>query len=160
VEVPLRSSVDLSSDSGDVSVKGVGGDVHARSISGDVVVSGAAGEVRAETVSGDVKVATAGSAPKLQVQSTSGDVQWNGDCGSGCRVDARTLSGDLVFQLGQKSSFAVRYTSHTGELTDELGLAHNEHPPREASLRARYGSGDGLVEAQTFSGDLRLARAR
>src|SRR5262249_45445477 len=35
VEVPHASSVDVSSDSGDVGVRGVGGDVRARSISGD-----------------------------------------------------------------------------------------------------------------------------
>ncbi len=178
VEVPPKSSVELSSDSGDVVVRGVGGDVRARStagdvkidgaagvearsISGDVVVSGASGEMRVDTVSGDIAVNAPGSATRLEANSTSGDVSFNGGCGAGCRMETRTLSGDVALNLGDKSSFAIRFASHGGEVADELGLSFTgPKAPREASLRARYGSGDGLIEAQTFSGDLHLARAK
>jgi hypothetical protein len=178
VEVPAKSAVEVSSDSGDVLVRDVGGDVNARStagdvkidraaavearsVSGDVFIGEASGAVRVETVSGDVRLSTSGENGRVQVSSTSGDVDWTGGCGSGCRVETRTLSGDVALNVTAKSSFAVHFASHSGEVTDDLGLGFSgEHAPREASLRARYGSGDGLVEAQTFSGDLHLARAK
>jgi hypothetical protein len=176
VEVPAKSAVDLASDSGDVVVQRVGGDVRvrvtagdvrvenaaevdARSVSGDVIVQAAQGEVRAETVSGDIRVGTTQPAARVSAATTSGDIQWKGNCGAGCRLEARTLSGDIALFMGDKSAFALRFLSHGGEVNDELNLS--PRPGREAhSLRARYGSGDGIIEAQTIEGDLHLARAK
>src|SRR6185436_8378744 len=121
----------------------------------------AAGEVRVETVSGDISVITTGNAAKLAAATTSGDVHWAGHCGQGCRLEARTLSGDVMLQPADKSSFALRFSTHGGEVSDELQLSFaGPRPPRESNLAARYGSGDGVIEVQTFSGDLHLARAR
>jgi hypothetical protein len=179
VEVPRSSAIDVNSASGDVMVEGVGGDVRARSaagdvkvenagavevtsVSGDVIVRGASGAVRAATVSGDVIVTTQGSAPRISAATTSGDVHWTGHCGSGCRIEARTLSGDVRIEANDRSSFAMRFLTHNGEVAgDDLKLNFaGQRPPHETSLEARYGAGDGLVEVQTFSGDLHLARSR
>jgi hypothetical protein len=178
VEVPRTSAVEVAVDAGDVQVHGTHGDVRARStggdvrveygesvqvrsVSGDVIVEGASGEVRVDTVSGDVHVGTAGSSGKVAVNTTSGDVHWVGSCANGCRLEARTLSGDVMLQPADKSSFALRFQTHTGDVADDLKLTFaGPRPPREPSLAARYGAGDGLVEVQTFSGDLHLAHAR
>ena len=178
VEVPRTSAVEVAADAGDVQVHGThgdvrarstGGDVHVehvesvqvRSVSGDVVVESASGEVRVDTVSGDVHVGTAGSSGKVAVNTTSGDVHWVGGCANGCRLEARTLSGDVMLQPADKSSFALRFQTHTGDVADDLKLTFaGARSPREPNLAARYGAGDGLVEVQTFSGDLHLARAR
>jgi DUF4097 and DUF4098 domain-containing protein YvlB len=179
VEVPRGSALDVASDSGDVMVRGVGGDVRARatggdvlvesagavavrSVSGDVAVREASGDVRVDTVSGDVVVGTTGAGGKVAVNTTSGDVHWSGNCGNGCRLEARTLSGDVLLSAGDKSSVALRFQTHTGDVSNELKLsvASGPRPPREPNFDARYGAGDGVVEVQTFSGDLHLARAR
>src|ERR1051326_8509423 len=63
----------ISSASGDITVSGVMGDVHARSASGDVTVTDVTGAVNASTASGDVKVKNImGSA---SAKSASGDVE-------------------------------------------------------------------------------------
>jgi hypothetical protein len=174
VEVPRQSAVDVTSASGNVALSGVGGDVRVRStsgevhiagaaaaevrsVSGSVAVAGAGGEVRVETVSGDVSVATLGTGARVAASTTSGDVHWSGSCGSGCRLEARTLSGDVALTVGDKSSFALRFQTHGGEVSDDLKLTV-AGPRREGNLMARYGAGDGLIEAQTFSGDLHVSR--
>jgi DUF4097 and DUF4098 domain-containing protein YvlB len=124
-------------------------------------VNGATGNVRVDTVSGDVSVSNLGGGGKVAVNTTSGDVHWSGNCGNGCRLEARTLSGDVMLTTGDKSSFALRFQTHSGDVSDELKLTFaGPRPPREPNLAARYSSGDGVVEVQTFSGDLHLARAR
>jgi hypothetical protein len=173
VEVPKGSHVDIEDTSGDVAINAVGGRVRVRAISGDVQVRGASsvelttvsgdaqlsqigGEVRAQTVSGDLQVTqSCGPSTQLKFTSTSGDLVWHGDCATGCRLETRTTSGTVKLVPGPSSSFEVTFSSHSGELADELKM---ETLPAQRGKRGRLGKGDGLVECRTFSGDLALAR--
>ena len=85
-------------------------------VSGDVVVENALGEVRLRTVSGDAQVSQNGAgASKLEYGTTSGDLDWAGACRAGCRIEARSMSGDVKLRLTPDSSFDVRYVSHSGD---------------------------------------------
>jgi len=178
IEVPSGTHVELTSASGDIAVRDTNGNVRLRTasgevklrkvagvevmaVSGDVVVENASGEVRLRTVSGDAQVTQWGSS-KLEYGTTSGDLDWTGKCGAGCRIEARSTSGDIKLRMTPDSSFDLRYVSHSGDATDDLKmqtLEQNEsHHGSGGSLHARYGKGEGLVEAQTFSGDLHVQR--
>ena len=181
VEVPKGSQVDVSSMSGDIQVHDVGGEVRIRTMSGDVKIGGvgradvqtisgdlsidgASGPVRVHTVSGHAKVKSTSAAPQLEFQSASGDLDWNGECGKDCHVSAETVSGDLQMALDAKSSFELSYTSHSGDLRDELQLAVKHAPKKKHGmpggwLEATYGKGEGVIEADAFSGSL-LVRKR
>ncbi|HEY2744172.1 MAG TPA: DUF4097 family beta strand repeat-containing protein [Polyangia bacterium] len=161
LEIPWGSSVELTSASGDVMVHDTNGNVRLRTasgevrlrkvasvevmaVSGDVVVDGASGEVRLRTVSGDAQI-----------------MQTSGACKSGCRIEARSTSGDIKLRMASDSSFDLRYMSHSGDVSDDLKmqtLEQNESRHGGAQLHARYGKGEGLIEAQTFSGDLHVSR--
>ncbi len=178
LEVPQGSAVELTSASGDVMVHDTNGNVRLRTasgevklrkvagvevmaVSGDVVVDGASGEVRLRTVSGDAVVTQTGGACKLEYGTTSGDLDWSGACRAGCRIEARSTSGDIKLRMTPDSSFDLRYMSHSGDVTDDLKmqtLEQNESRHGGAQLHARYGRGEGLVEAQSFSGDLHVSR--
>ena len=59
------------------------------------------------------------------------------------------------------ASFDLRYVTHSGDASDDLKmqtLEQSESHRGGGSLHARYGKGEGLVEVQTFSGDLHVAR--
>lgn len=179
IEVPRGTHVELTSASGDIAVRDTGGDVRVRTasgevhllkvanvevmaVSGDVVVEETSGEVRLRTVSGDARVShVGGSAAKLEYGTTSGDLDWSGACGAGCRIEARSTSGDLELRLSRDSNFDLRYVTHSGDLADELKLQtidKSEARHRGGAWHGRLGKGEGVVEAQTFSGDLHLTR--
>lgn len=182
VELPKGSQLDLVSMSGDVQVKGIGGEVRIRtmsgdvklalvsradvqSISGDVTIEGAAGPVRLRTISGRAILAATGAAPQLDFQSASGNLDWSGACGKDCRLSAETMSGDLSLSVDPQSSFELSYSSHSGELRDEVQLAVKHAPKRKHGmfggggwLEATYGKGEGVIEADAFSGSLLLRK--
>jgi hypothetical protein len=73
------------------------------------------------------------------------------------------VSGDLRLSVDPKSSFELSYTSHSGELRDELSLAVKRNPQRRHGmasgwLEASYGKGEGVIEADAFSGALVVKR--
>lgn len=171
LSLPSRADVDLSTASGDVAVRGVGGEVRLNTVSGDVRASGmgslevhsVSGDVSVEdvprarihTVSGDVEVrAAASGAQRLTLRSTSGDLSLTGMCGPSCKIEAHSLSGDVRLNLTPRSSFSVHYLSRSGEASDEFDLHLS------SGTRAQHGRGDGLIEVQTWSGDLLIANAR
>jgi hypothetical protein len=174
VELPPGSHVELSTASGDIIVRDVGGNVRVRSASGDLrvnhaasveamLVSGSAelrdisGDVRLRTVSGDAEVRQNGNANVLEFGTTSGDLMWSGGCNANCRISARTTSGDVSLALPSSSSWELRYVTHSGDLND--GFKSQVIDQRDnGSVHARYGKGDGCIEIQTFSGDLHLGK--
>lgn len=179
LELPPGSGVELTSASGNISVRDTGGDVRLRTASGDVrlravrnvevmavsgevTVENAKGDVRLRTVSGDANVKqTAGAGSKLEYGTTSGDLDWTGACGAGCRIEARSMSGDVKLTMAPSSSFELRYVTHSGDFDDDLKLQTIDKAPTDhgaGSVHARYGKSEGLVEAQTFSGDLHLQK--
>jgi hypothetical protein len=178
VEVPSGSNVELTTASGDISVRDTNGDVRLRTasgevklrgvrnvevmaVSGDVATDNANGDVRLRTVSGDARITQSGSNHQLEFGTTSGDLDWSGACGAGCRIEARSMSGDVKLQLAPSSSFELRYASHSGDLQDDLKMQTIDvSPTRHGSgqVHARYGKSEGLIEAQSFSGDLHITR--
>lgn len=182
VELPPGSRLDLSSMSGDltasklaeVRVRSMSGDIKLQSvakadiqtISGDVRIDEATGPVRLHTVSGHAVVSSEGTA-QVDFQSASGDMDWTGTCAKDCHLNAETVSGELRFALDPKSSFELSYTSHSGELRDELNLAVKRSPRRKGGfsggftggwLEGTYGRGEGVIDADAFSGNLTLKK--
>jgi len=182
VELPPGSRLDLSSMSGDlqasklseVRVRSMSGEVKLASvakadiqtISGDVRIDEATGPVRLHTVSGHAVVSTEG-APQIDFQSASGDMDWTGTCAKDCHLNAETVSGELRFAVDPKSSFQLSYTSHSGELRDGLNLEVKRSPRRKNAfsqgfsggwLEGSYGRGEGVIDADAFSGNLTLKK--
>ena len=177
VELPKGSNVDFDSTSGDISVQNVGGDVRVRTMSGDVKVQGAR-NADVESVSGDATVSatgprlrlhlvsgtalatTADPAVQLAFESASGNLEWTGVCAKGFHLSAQTVSGDIKLQPDPaRSSFELSYSSHSGDLRDELKLEVKRAPKRKHGgmggwLEAVYGRGEGVIECDAFSGDL------
>lgn len=174
VELPPGSHVELSTASGDIVVRDLGGNVRVRSASGDLhvkraasveamLVSGSAqlsdigGDVRLRTVSGDADVRQSGNASVLEFGTTSGDLTWSGGCNMSCRISARTTSGDVRLAMPSSSSWELRYVTHSGDFSDDFRSQVIDHRDN-GSVHARYGKGDGCIEVQTFSGDLSIAK--
>jgi putative adhesin len=179
VELPRGSRLDVASMSGDVTAQRIG-DVRIRTMSGDVKLAGvgkvdlqmisgdariedAVGPVRLHTVSGHAVVATSGAAPQVEFQSASGGLDWAGICARDCHLSAETVSGELRLNVDPKSSFELSYTSHSGELRDEANLAVKRAPRRKHGmssgwLEATFGKGEGVIEADAFSGSLVVKR--
>jgi putative adhesin len=180
VELPRGSRLDISSMSGDVTAQRLG-DVRIRTMSGQVKLSGvgkadvqtisgdariddSSGPVRLHTVSGKAVVSTSGNAPQVEFQSASGSLEWAGLCGKDCHLSAETVSGELRLLVDPKSSFELSYSSHSGELRDEMNLAVKHAPRRHGGMmssgfiEATYGRGEGIIEADAFSGSVTVKK--
>jgi len=137
--IPATASIDeVKSVSGDVDVKGVGGDVRVSSVSGDINAEGLRGRADLSSVSGKVRVTFANARSRMKLHSVSGDVIASLPSDASVHVSANTVSGDISNEFGIDVEHG-RYVGH--------------------HLSGQIGTGEGDLELHSVSGEIRVRRA-
>lgn len=170
LHVPTGAHVTISTASGDVDVRGIGGPVRVDALSGDVEIHQIGGQVFARTTSGDISVSSV--ATSLDAYSSSGDIEAKDltadtalvtDSGS---IDAAFDSWSAVHQVRMKSSsgdvsitvprgagFAIDASTSSGSMDSNLRLPIDDRDSG-AAVHAQVGSGATKVQLATSSGDI------
>ncbi|MEV4107800.1 DUF4097 family beta strand repeat-containing protein [Nonomuraea sp. NPDC049695] len=99
VEVPKGLRVDVSSDSGDLTLRGLSGELKARSDSGDLTLEGLSGQLKARTDSGVIEADDL-AAKHAEVETDSGDVDLTFD-GQPDKVVTTSDSGSISIRVPQ-----------------------------------------------------------
>ena len=150
--------VDVETVSGNVRMTVNSNDVEVQSVSGNLVLRGRmAGDVKTETVSGDIDVVVNGeSVNELTANTVSGDADIRTALARGGEISLESVSGDLLLVMPKDLSAQVNGKSFSGDLkAPGATIIRPEHGP-DASFSNRYGSGDGEVGIETFSGNAEL----
>jgi DUF4097 and DUF4098 domain-containing protein YvlB len=151
VVVPFGTRVRASSVSGNVSVRGVRGEIEASSVSGDAVVEEATRRASVSSVSSDVRVR--GVDGDLRARSVSGDVTVERVSGE---VDAETVSGEVDVR-GARSD-RVHAQSVSGDITYDGTIARDgryDFQSHSGTVRLYVPSDAGIsLTASSFSGSV------
>ena len=132
--------------------------VGVESVSGDVMLNGRLkAEVSVETTSGDIHIDSRGEALRsLRLNSVSGDADARIALAPGGEVKTETVSGDVRLVVPRSLSARVDASSFSGDLDAPGAKVDKQEFGPGSSLEHRYGSGDGEIHLQTFSGDAEL----
>ena len=146
----LAGELHLGSVSGTINVARVTGAVDVSSVQGDVILDRARGNVTIATVSGDVKLRNA-AASFVRAQSTDGDLRYAGTIEAGGAYSLSTHSGDV--QLSVPASVGATFTVATwsGSVESDFVMAA---PSSGRRITFRVGSGSAQVSLETFSGEI------
>jgi DUF4097 and DUF4098 domain-containing protein YvlB len=129
--VPAEMALDLSSQSGDITVDGTRGELNISSVEGKISVRGGAGFVTLQSVEGDLDLSDAGG--RISVTTVDGSVTVRGVRGDlkasavdgeilledieSSSVEASTVDGEIQFSGAIKDGGRYRLTSHDGDVT-------------------------------------------
>ncbi|MFG3282950.1 DUF4097 domain-containing protein [Streptomyces sp. NPDC048111] len=176
VAVPAGADVELGTVGAGAVVSGIRGRTEVRGVSGDATLVKLAGPVRAESVTGNMEVqAVTGD---LSFKSVSGDLTVVD--GAGGRVEAESVSGDMVLDLDPGARRTdIRLTTVSGEVAIRLphpADAHVEANTASGAVSSAFedlrvsgqwgtkkitgtlGAGNGKLRATTVSGSIALLR--
>jgi DUF4097 and DUF4098 domain-containing protein YvlB len=150
----------LESVSGDVRGSQLTGEVRSESVSGTIEIRDANGEVRAETTSGDVSLLGVTSRGVFAT-TVSGEVEYDGTIDANGRYEFHSHSGDIRLEIPEGAGAQFTVETFSGSLDSEFTLTLQ--PGRRSTGRPRrfeftLGSGSARVTAESFSGDIVLAR--
>ena len=149
-------NLQLQTVNGKINVQGAKGRLDVRSVSEDIDVSDVVGDVTAETVSGDVTL-TRIDGKRVEAQTVSGDVRFDGTLRPDGTYSLLTHSGDVVVGIPENASALIRTAVANGDVSASFALPANERSSRRRQ-EYRLGSGGASIELETFSGDIRLVR--
>lgn len=147
--------LEVESVSGDATVTVNSADVALESVSGDLRLQGRLdGTVQVESVSGDIEVTVVGERVReLKGATVSGDVRIRTALADAGEIKLESVSGDLSLALPADLSARVSAETFSGDLrAPGVQVQRPKYGPG-ASFQTRYGSGNGKVDLQTFSGD-------
>ncbi len=132
--VPKGASLDtIDLVNGDLTVAGLGGEVHAKLVNGEAKLSGLAGNVEVHTVNGEQNV-------ELQ------------QLASGQRVELKTVNGSVRLALAAAVAAEVHAKTVNGHLSNDFGLPVNKHEYVGADMTGAIGSGGGEVRLESVNG--------
>lgn len=197
IKVPQNSSIDVGTVSADIDVRDVTGDQDLHTVSGDVATESTGADMEAESVSGDVEIVGDNADGEIEASTVSGNVTLfhvageisaesvSGDVivdeGLFTRVEAGTVSGDIVFRAGLRDGGKLGMETVNGDIDVEFsgdvsakfevdtfnGQIRNCFGPK-AVKTSKYlnsvelvfteGSGDGRVEISTMNGDVSICK--
>ncbi len=175
----IAGALTLESTSGNVSVANAGRTVTAKSISGNVeaVDTKIDGRLEAGTISGTVRVRRTSArsltmssvsggveiedatCDRVEAQSVSGDVLFRGDLEPNGRYELGSHSGSVTVALGGKTGFQVQATSFSGSINSDFPLTlQGNQGRRQHNVRGVYGNGSAILELTAFSGSISITK--
>lgn len=149
-------TLDLATVNGKITVEGANARLNVRAVSEDIELTNVQGEIQAETVSGDVTL-TRIDGRRVEAQTVSGDVRFDGTLRPDGTYSLLTHSGDVIVAIPENASILIQTAVANGDVSASFDLPASERSSRRRQ-QFRLGSASATLELETFSGDIRLVR--
>lgn len=127
----------LKTASGDVELESVDGDVEVSVASGDIRVGEVGGDAKVKSASGDISITTVRG--RLEATTAAGDLTIDSYAGDDLRATA--MSGDVTIGIPAGRTLDVSLRTMTGDVINDLGPPTGERTGR-ASLQVKTMAGD------------------
>jgi DUF4097 and DUF4098 domain-containing protein YvlB len=154
VNVPERSSIEVTSVSADIEIADVYGEQRLHSVSGDVTMEGYEADLQIETVSGDIEISGDDKDIVVQISSVSGDIDAGGLRGN---IEASSVSGDLT--IANSAFDRVQANTVNGDLAFRARMTDGGRLDMETingSIDVFFeGDISGRYDIETFNGGIR-----
>jgi DUF4097 and DUF4098 domain-containing protein YvlB len=142
--------------SGTTSLRITTAKVEVDSVSGDISLQGGlSGEVNLESVSGKTTL-IAPALERLELSTVSGSADMQVGLKPGGAIKAETVSGVLNLALPKSTNAKLHAESFSGDIASSAGRVEKEEYGPGRSLDVRLGTGDGKIQLESFSGDVRV----
>jgi DUF4097 and DUF4098 domain-containing protein YvlB len=181
ITVPVESELNVRTDSGNVTVESVHGDmtfdtvganlqltdvngyIVAKTIDGSLVCTRCSGKLEANSISGNMQMVDP-SLDSVRVQTSSGNILFDGSFLSRGIYIMKNFSGTIEVHFSTSDSFDVRATSLKGAVINQASFKPDTHGSPHAdskfghSLFGTLNEGHAKVELSSFSGTIKILK--
>jgi DUF4097 and DUF4098 domain-containing protein YvlB len=157
LKVPREASLDVHSGDGNLSVRGLEGDINLSTQDGDIDADSLRGDLQASTGDGHMRVQ--GRFGSLNLKTGDGSISAQISQGSEMASDWRVRSGDGNVELSLPEGFSADLDIHTGDgrITSDLPITLSGSLDH-SSLRGKLNGGGPTLSVHTGDGSVHLKR--
>jgi hypothetical protein len=152
-----RGPLAAETTSGKISASGTMTGPRLSTVSGDIELEGGSNGLAARTISGAIAVRT-DARVHLTLDSTSGDIVFEGPLAPNSTSVMNTISGDVRVGLTELADLRLEVSTTSGKVSSDVPLADNA--PERRRLSAVIGPGTADLTIATTSGDVEIGAAR
>ena len=151
----LEGQLDLSTVSGEISIHSLSGSLAVSSVSGNIQGAGINGGLHLKTVSGDVRLSQA-ELSRLEASTVSGSIQLQSSLGQG-PYRFNSVSGDVSMELPKGAACRVELRSVSGDLQIERPVTRRSKSG--GTQQVEIGSGGPSISVSSISGNVSILGA-
>ena len=157
VRIPKEARLDVHSGDGDLSVRGLKGEINLSTQDGRVEADSLEGELRASSGDGNMRVQ--GRFDSLSLKTGDGTISAQIEPGSQMSSGWSVRSGDGNVELSLPEGFSADLDVHTGDgrIASDLSITRSGELD-ESSLRGKLNGGGPILSIRTGDGSIRLKR--
>lgn len=153
----ISGATSVQGVNGDTTLVGLTGPVRANTVAGSVEAQSVSGDLRVNTVSGDLTVVE-GSGSRVRADSVSGNMVLDLDPSGGADVRLTTVSGEIAIRIPEPGDAEVDANTTSGHVSCAFDELHVTGQWGAKRITGRIGSGGARLKATTVSGAIALLR--
>lgn len=153
-----RRQVSLETVQGRITLEGAAGSIDVSSTNNAVLLRRSSGEISVESVNGAVTLEDI-RATHLDASTVNGTVTFSGTLAPQGRYSLGTHNGTIEMRVPQGSDATFVVSTFNGEFEVDFPIQVRDQDTR-GQYQFRLGSGAARVELESFSGNVRVLRAR
>jgi hypothetical protein len=161
IEAPRAAALSVEAHNGPISLRGLSGQVAARSENGPISVKDCSGSIDAEAQNGPISVASSGGDVRVRTQNGPISVKLSGSAWDGSGLDARAVNGPVSLKIpaGYRSGTIVESAGRSPFRCrgDACGRARRTWD--DDGNRMEFGSGSTVVRLTTTNGPVSVGSA-
>ncbi len=154
-----KNGAQCRSIAGDMKIGEIFGDADLETISGKITVGENQGSIIAKTVSGGVEVASLSHAKKVEIRSTSGDVDLGTEPIPGGLYELDTISGDIVVAMPANADFELQTKTLSGSIECEFEMSKT-HRISHDKIQGIVGKGGPRLVVSSVSGNIQIIKRK
>lgn len=152
-----HKGVDLEAVSGNIHVQNVTGDAYLNAISGRIYAEGIRGSIKASVVSGKIELRDVSEADKVDANSVSGTIVYEGKISRDGRYTLTGHSGSVEMIIPSDSAFEFEATTFSGRIQSDFEVKISGEIHRR-KISGVVNNGGSVVKLTTFSGNVYLKK--
>lgn len=158
--LPAQARVRVHTGDGNITAKGINGEIALETGDGNIVAESLAGKLEARTGDGNVRVA--GRFDAAAVNTGDGNVELRAAEGSTALNSWRVQSGDGNVKLLVPANIKADFDATTGDghITSDLPMTLGAGKVGGKQLRGKLNGGGGMFTVRTGDGNIHIAAAR
>jgi DUF4097 and DUF4098 domain-containing protein YvlB len=143
----INGPLNLNTGSGDIVINNEQGAVNAHTSSGNIHISQLTGAVDLGTGSGDITLDQAHISGQDHLQTSSGNIHFNGTLDPRGTYQMETASGDITLNLPANTSFQLTASTNSGDIKNAFNASTTGSAPY-ATLTLKAASGNIKLQKQ------------